>query len=126
MNIPQTFHKQSETWQNIKTNWLIRAVNRVVLVLNIASVICIAAFWNRLPPLIPLWYSKPWGADQLAHPLWLIILPAGSILLYFLNLGVTIFFTAEYLIFTQVAFLTSLLVSLLSFVALIKILSLVI
>ncbi len=125
MDIKLTFQKQTATWKQVKTNWLIRAASRIVLALNLASVISILALWGKLPPAVPLWYSRPWGVDQLAHPLWLFMLPAGSILLYAVNLLLTVFVTTEYLIFTQMAFLTSLLVSFLSFVAVIKILSLV-
>jgi len=40
---------------------------------------------NRLPSQIPLFYSQPWGEDQLGE-LWMIfILPAAMNLFYFIN-----------------------------------------
>ena len=119
------FLEQKAAWVHIRDNWLIRLVGRAVLLFNVASVLAILILFTRLPPLVPLWYSRPWGTDQLASPLWLFILPVGSVLLYVINLVISIFFTAEYLVFTQMIFLTSLLVSLLSFITLIKILSLI-
>jgi hypothetical protein len=126
MNLRRPFKEQSTAWKEVKTNWLVMATTRTILVLNAASIVSILALWSKLPPLVPLWYSRPWGADQLTHPLWLFILPIGSLLLYVSNVFISMFFMAEYLIFTQMAFLTSLLVSFLSFVALVKILTLVI
>lgn len=81
--------------------------------------------WQYLPPLVPLWYALPWGNEQLAAPYWLIILPLGSALIFTANAALSIYFFSEYLIFTQLAFLTSFLVSLLSFITLIKIITLV-
>jgi hypothetical protein len=124
MKFPK-FPKQSSQWNETKNNWIIRMTSRMVAALNIASIICIGALWTRLPSMVPLWFSRPWGNDQLAHPLWLLILPLGSVSLYFVNLGISAFLAAEYLIFAQIASLTSLLVSLLSFVALVKILFLI-
>lgn len=42
-----------------------------------------------LPPEVPLWYSLPWGAKQLATPFQLSLLPVLSLLLLFLNLFLT-------------------------------------
>lgn len=36
----------------------------------------IAGWWREIPPEIPLYYSKPWGQEQLASPVWLM-LPLG-------------------------------------------------
>lgn len=36
----------------------------------------LAVFWARLPPVVPVWYSRPWGEDQLAKPVWLWAIPA--------------------------------------------------
>jgi hypothetical protein len=124
MNILK-FPKKSAAWAETKNNWIILMTGRMVIALTIASLICIIALWTRLPSMVPLWFSRPWGTDQLAHPLWLFILPISSILLYFMNLAISTFLTAEYLIFTQISSLTSLLVSFLSFVALVKILFLI-
>lgn len=32
--------------------------------------------WQKLPPDVPLFYSRPWGEEQLANPV-LILLPLG-------------------------------------------------
>lgn len=116
---------QRDLWNQVRKNWLIHVTRRVVFAITVASVIAIVFRLTSLPPLVPLWYSRPWGTDQLANPMWLFILPASNILMYATNVCLAIFFTAEYLIFTQMIFLTSLLVSLLSFIALIRILYLI-
>ena len=113
------------TWKTIHANWFVSLVHKFVLILFALSVALLLWRWRVLPPLVPLWYSRPWGADQLANPLWLFIFPIGSLALYGVNVLVSIYFTAEYLIFTQILFLSSLIVSLLSFFALVKILFLV-
>ena len=40
---------------------------------------------NRLPPVIPLLYSLPWGEEQLAQPVALVLLLVGSCLCYGIN-----------------------------------------
>lgn len=114
-----------EAWNNIKNNWIIQVVNKSVIVCLIISLFCIAWRWTRLPPSVPLWYSRPWGTDQLASPIWLFLLPLGALVIYFINLAISMYITAQYLIFTQVLFLSSLLVNILSLVTLVKILFLV-
>lgn len=109
----------------LKSNWLISLSHKCIVGLFVVSIILLAWKWRSLPPMVPLWYSRPWGADQLAAPYWLLVLPLSSILLYGVNVAISTYVTAEYLIFTQMLFLSSLIVSLLSFFALIKILFLV-
>lgn len=112
-------------WHTIAANWVVSLSHKFVLVFVALSLGILLWRWRVLPPLVPLWYSRPWGADQLAAPYWLFLLPAASILLYIINVIVSIYLTAEYLIFTQMLFLSSLIVSILSFIALIKIIFLV-
>ncbi len=109
----------------MKSNWLIQTVTRLVLIMNIFSLLYILIKFPKLPPLVPLWYSRPWGADQLVSPLWLFMLPLGSMVWYLINAAISMYLTREYLIFTQMVFLSSFLVSFMSFVTLIKILSLI-
>ncbi len=56
-------------------NWRITTTAAVVsagsLILN----------WKIFPPEIPLLYSRPWGQDQLVHPLALWSLPAISLVI---------------------------------------------
>lgn len=124
-NFPRESHKMTSTWNSIKHNWLINLVNKFVFLLILCSLIILAVRWSSLPPLVPLWYSRPWGIDQLAPPFWLFLLPVSGLLIHALNFLITIYVTIEYLTFTQMLFLASLIVNILSFVTLIKILFLV-
>lgn len=42
----------------------------------LASIIFLLIFWLRLPPEVPLFYSRPWGQEQLANPIFLWLPPA--------------------------------------------------
>jgi len=112
-------------WKTIQKNWVIDITNKFVLVLFTLSILMIIWRWNLLPPSVPIWYSRPWVTDQLAHPFWLFIFPAMSLLCYLINRAISIYLISEHLIFTQILFISSLLVSVLSFVAVVKILFLV-
>jgi len=93
-----------EAWSTIKTNWIIQVVNKTVFACCILSILFIVWQWKHLPPSVPLWYSRPWGNDQLASPIWLFLLPVGGLLIYFINLAVSMYLTAKYLIFTKCFF----------------------
>ena len=109
----------------LKTNWFINLVNKFILALFVLSICILIWKWRSLPPQVPIWYSRPWGESQLTSPYWLLILPITSILLYAINVFISVAITSEYLIFTQMLFLSSLMVSVLSFVDLLKILFLI-
>ena len=129
MNVLRNFPNQSRrvtmTWNSIKHNWLINVVHKFTFILFFLSIGFLVLRWHLLPPLVPLWYTRPWGTDQLAHPVWLLMLPLASLIIYCVNFLISMYVTAEYLIFTQMLFLTSLIISLLSFIALIKIIFLI-
>ncbi len=55
----------------------------------------ILSFGHFLPPLIPLFYSRPWGQSQLTNPSSLFLLPGLSFLTLVLNSGLTIIFFKE-------------------------------
>jgi len=127
MNIfpPNETRRVTTTWNVIKRNWFISIVHKFVIALFILSVGLLLWRFPVLPPAVPLWFSRPWGSDQLASPYWLILLPVSSIFWYSVDLLIGIYITTEYLIFTQMLFLSSLIVSILSFITLVKILFLV-
>lgn len=106
-------------------NWILALANRLTITSIVLSVIIFLWRYRSLPPLVPLWYGKPWGTDRLAHPLWLIVLPAASLVILIINTIATRTVTRDMLIFRQILAATALLVAILSLVTLTKILFLV-
>ena len=115
-----------QEWILIKSNWIIQLTHKFVAFFIITSILAICITWSKLPPLVPLWYSRPWGVDQLAPSIFLFILPISSLIIHFINMLLSMYVTTEYLIFSQSLFLSSLIVSALSCIAVIKIIFLVI
>ncbi len=110
---------------NSKDNWVLTVSRRLAIASVIAATILLVWRYPSLPPLVPLWYGKPWGTDRLAHPLWLMLLPAGSLVILIVNTIAGRRLTGDMLIFTQILAATALLVAVLSLVTLTKILFLV-
>jgi hypothetical protein len=124
-HFPNETHRVAAAWIVIRKNWLINVVHKFVIALFLLSVGLLAWRFPVLPPEVPLWFSRPWGTDQLASPYWLILLPVSSMIWYGIDILIGIYVTAEYLIFTQMLFLSALIVSILSFITIIKIVFLV-
>jgi len=80
---------------------------RRFLLLGLAScflaLLGIGVAWRFLPPEVPLFYSNPWGKEQLAPP-YLLLLP---IFLAFLFWGINIFLANK--VFAQYSFVKTLL-----------------
>lgn len=53
---------------------------------NIIMAFVLVLKFNRLPPQIPIFYSRLWGEDQLAEWWMIFLLPIISNLFFFLNL----------------------------------------
>lgn len=50
-----------------------------------SGLVFLAVFWHKLPPQVPLFYSRPWGNTQLAASLFLAVPVVLSIVFLFLN-----------------------------------------
>src|SRR4030042_7042159 len=61
--------------------------------------------WGRLPPEIPIFYSRPWGEQMLATPIFLWILPSLTILFAGLNYLIDLFLVREYFFLQRVLIL---------------------
>lgn len=60
-------------------------MRKISLILLLGQILIILIFIRQLPPQIPLFYSRPWGNEQLS-PFWGIsILPGLSLLVFLLN-----------------------------------------
>ncbi len=117
--------KLKTAFAELRANWIANTAVKFGLLFFVGSLALIAWRWNKLPSAVPLWYSKPWGTEQLAHPLWLFILPLSTVFWFGVDFLIVAWHEHKYRIFTQALFLATFLVSFLSFVTLVKILFLV-
>ena len=123
--LPSQTKQVATGWQALSTHWVVQIANGGTLVFVGVSIVAILMTWRGLPPQVPLWYSQPWGEEQLANPGWLFVLPASSIAWYATNVIFAVYMTMEYRVFAQLLFLSSLVVSFVSFLTLMHILTLV-
>ena len=117
-NFSQTIKQELYAFSDLHTNTIIRISSAITIILICCSVAILIMSWNKLPSEIPLWYSKPWGRDRLADPLWLFLLPGASFFWYMVNSLLSLHVTKEHLVFSQILFLSSLLGSTFSLVTL--------
>jgi len=94
------------------------------LILILLQLILIFIYIDKLPPQLPLFYSRPWGEDQLVSPRFLFLLPATSTTVLFVNL-LFITFLAKLKLLSISLLVSSSLYSFLSFYTLVKIINLV-
>jgi len=86
--------------------------------------IIVLAF-SRLPPQIPLFFSRPWGESQLAPPSSLFLLPLFSFAILLLNTSLAAFLIEKNNFLASVLSLGSAVFSLFGLIALLKIIALV-
>lgn len=51
------------------------------------TLILLFIIWSKLPPVVPFFYSLPWGEEQLTPLITLIVVLIGAIFLYLFNFG---------------------------------------
>ena len=90
----------------------------------LSSIFILLIFWGKLPPQVPLFYSHPWGEEQLAKPIFLWILPTGAIFVFLGGLMISKFIEEKLLIYLVIC--SSALFSFFSFLTLFKIIILAI
>lgn len=92
----------------------------------IAQILVIILTWSRLPPQLPLFYSRPWGKDQLTTPAGLLLLPSLSFLVFFINFVFIVFIPKEEKLMRQALVASATVFSLLCLVTLVQIIKLVV
>lgn len=124
-NIPANLKTGYAAWKSLQKNWVIGVSTKFTFLLILAGFAVLALRFNTLPSEVPLWYSKPWGADRLASPVYLFILPASMAVIYIADTVIALWVTSQLLVFTQALYLTTMLTSFMAFVSLLKIITLV-
>lgn len=82
-------------------------------------------FWNRLPPELPLYYSLPWGTEQIGTPIELVGLLIGSGILFFFNTILAIGIKRSQLFFSRLLFLSGIGIVFLAIITVVQILFLI-
>lgn len=105
----------------------IRNYQTVNNLLIFASFVLIGLEWTNLPLQVPLFFGRPWGEDQLAAKAFILLLPAISLVVTLINNFLArIYFKKEKDFFAETAIMSSLIVTLLTSISLIKIIMLVV
>jgi len=68
--------------------WLKKNITRALvisIILIIVQTTVTSLFFSQLPPKVPLYYSQPWGENQLADSTYLFILPISSLIILIVN-----------------------------------------
>lgn len=91
-----------------------------------AQFLVLFSSWRYLPPQVPLFYSRPWGEEQLVSPLTLFILPGLSLAVILINAILNSLITQEEVLIRRILTITAVLFSSLCFITLIQIVKLVI
>lgn len=91
------------------------------LMVGLAAII---VFWQKLPPQVPLFYGKPWGEEQLASPIFLLLpLLAAGIFLAINTLFVS--FLEESVFLKRALILAAAVSSILASIAVVRVLFLI-
>jgi hypothetical protein len=90
------------------------------------QILIILLAWRYLPPQIPLFYSRPWGQEQLVDPLMIFVLPGLSLATIVVNSFLNSIVGKEEVLIRRVLTTTASLFSFLSLVTLVQIIRLVI
>lgn len=85
----------------------------------------LALFWRKLPPQVPLFYSRPWGRDQLVSPVGLLVLPALSLLIFLANLTIASLIPGEEKLAPQLLVIFATVFNFLCLITLFKIVTLI-
>ncbi len=114
-----------EAAPTLRSTWTFKLSSVAILLHITVTSLVMIVFWQKLPPQVPLWYSRPWGTERLVPPLYLLIPIAASIFIYAINIFVANKFATDHPMFARVLFLSSALVSAISTIILVRIITLI-
>jgi len=111
---------------NIGELWLEKSIIKIIrisILIIILEAVAIVLTFSKLPPQIPLYYSRPWGDLQLAPSYHLFFLPGICLSFLIINSGLTVLFLKKKKFLGQCLAWTNLIVAIFSFITLIAIIS---
>ena len=104
-------------------------VHKYAVILSIISILVGFIFflifvWN-LPPLLPLFYNRPWGLPQLGSPIDLLVLLIGVLIIFCINLTLAMRFYRNIVLLSRILLWIAALVSFAGVTAVIRIILLI-
>ena len=111
--------------QNRQDPFISVPISIVILVVLIISIV-LGVLYAKLPPQIPLYYSLPWGDEQLTHPSMLFFLLGGGFVGFWIHVVIGNMLKKVSLLFTHILIIGSAILYLLLIFSVMKIIFLVI
>lgn len=114
----KTFISDDRTnWRQLQENTLISITTKLTFLCIVIMLGIIGYAWRSLPPEVPIWFSRPWGAEQLGSSWFLLLFPVASLFWYAINVLFSLHVTKEHLVFSQALSISSCTVAFLSLIA---------
>lgn len=101
------------SWRKLSENKIVRFATYGSFAVSVCTLLLPILWWTKLPPVVPLWFSRPWGTDRLASPFALYVLPIGSVIWTYINMYVSSTLLSDNLVFSQIVAITSFVASML-------------
>lgn len=117
------YHSELHTYLQ---NRIIRVTTYSSFILCILTICVPLFFWKALPPLVPLWFSRPWGLERLTSVFGLYLPPFSSLCWLLTTIGISIRLLKEHLVFSQILSVVTLIISIMSFIIVTTVITLVI
>jgi hypothetical protein len=119
-NISLFFDRLGKFWQE-PFNYPILRLSFVLLVFQIVLILW---FYKNLPPQIPLYFSRPWGASWLASTSSIFILPIFTLLTIILNYSLAFYYRPKKDFVAKILVIFTPIIALFSVIAVAQIISL--
>lgn len=103
-----------------------KASLRIALAILLFSLALLIFTWSKLPPQLPLFYSLPWGEEQLGQPILLLVPPIGCLLWGALNFFLAVFCFKQQPLASKILVWSTVILTFLSSLTLVKIIFLII
>lgn len=94
---------------------------RISLLIIIALWIFLAISYQFLPPILPLFFSKPWGEEQLVAKYFLGLIPLAVTILFIINIRIASLTIEKEKLLAFIVLLTQTVIGIISFITLTRI-----
>lgn len=120
-----SFKVVKEEFNTLLTDRNLKKVIQLIFILLSLDFLIFGLVWAKIPPQIPLFYSRPWGEEQLINKNSFIILPLSCLIFVLINLRIASTLFRKEVLLSQILVWSSLVVSILTSIGLLKIMTIV-